>query len=57
LGISEKIKKNGKTMHGVKVIDASTGKKYQTCHPKVSHVDSLTERCFQAGVLLVFLAR
>jgi hypothetical protein len=49
--------KNGKTVHGVMVSDASPRKKYETWHPKGSYVDSFTKRCFEAGVLLVFLAR
>jgi hypothetical protein len=58
--------RNEKTMHGVMVSYASPRKntkhaitleKYQTCHPKGSQVDSFKEMCFQAGVLLVFLAR
>jgi hypothetical protein len=43
---------NGKTVDGVMVSDASPSK-----NTKDGIVDSFTKRCFQAGVILVFLAR
>jgi hypothetical protein len=52
-----KNQKNEKTMHGVMVSDASPRKNTKHAIARVSQVDSFTKRCFQARVLLVFLAR
>jgi hypothetical protein len=51
-----KNQKNGKTLHGVMVSDVSPRKNAKHGMPR-DQVNSFTKRCFQAGVLLVFLAR